>query len=56
MGRYMTVSKANTNLKVDREGSNLGRLTKRETISYMHETVTGMRQTGAFWVIGVDRT
>ena len=49
----MTVSKFN------REGTgatNVNRLTKRETISYMHATVTGIRQTAHLWVIGHDRT
>ena len=54
MGRYMTVSKA-ANLNI-REETSINRLTKRETVAYMHATVTGIRKTGSVWVIGADRT
>lgn len=50
----------NNNYLKSRDGtdnqSRATRLTKRETVSYMHATVTGVRQTGAFWVMGADRT
>lgn len=53
MGRYLTVSKFNQN---GRDGTAVSRLTKRETVSYMHATVTGIRQTAHLWVIGHDKT
>ena len=48
----MTIAKANdANI---REGTNISRLTKRETVSYMHATVTGIRQTAHLYHIGAD--
>jgi len=32
------------------------RLTKRETVAYMHATVTGIRESAHLWVIGADKT
>ena len=34
----------------------INRLTKRESVALMHATVTGIRQTTNWWVIGADRT
>ena len=52
MGRYMTVS----NTKGANEGTSINRLTKRETVAYMHATVTGIRESAHIWVIGADKT
>ena len=57
IGRYRTVAKA----AEDRDptsgtSTSINRLTKRETIALMHATVTGIRQTTNWWVIGADRT
>ena len=44
----MTVSKDSGNTNV--------RLTKRETVAYMHATVTGIQGSAHLWVIGADKT
>ena len=31
-------------------------MTKRETVAYMHATVTGIRESAHLWVIGADKT
>lgn len=53
MGRYRTVAKAD-----DRDGTSasINRLTKRESVALMHATVTGIRQSTNWWVMGADRT
>ena len=56
MGRYMTVAKNNKGNIRDETSASINRLTKRETVALMHATVTGIRQSAAFWVIGMDRT
>mgnify|MGYP000135457191 CR=1 FL=1 len=58
MGRYMTVSnsKGNNQNIVRDNSTSINRLTKRETVSYMHATVTGIRQSAHLWVIGADKT
>ena len=60
IGRYMTVNKdylkSRDPTATDNNQLRATRLTKRETVSFMHATVTGVRQTGALWMIGVDRT
>jgi len=57
MGRYMTVAKSNNRDGTgNREGTGINRLTKRETVAYMHATVTGIRQSAHLHVIGVAMT
>ena len=56
LGRYMTVAKAKEGNIRDETSVSLNRLTKRETVALMHATVTGIRQSSPFWVIGMDRT
>ena len=43
-GRYITQARATQ------------RMTKRESVAYMHATVTGLRQTAHLFLIGVDKT
>ena len=38
------------------DGKEPVRISKRESIAYMHETVTNIRDSAANWIIGVDRT
>ena len=54
----MTVSnsKGNNQNIVRDNSTSINRLTKRETVSYMHATVTGIRQSAHLWVIGADKT
>ena len=52
----MTVTRANQGNIRDGTAVSINRLTKRESVALMHATVTGIRNTGAFWVIGADRT
>ena len=56
MGRYMTVSNIKGNQNIREGGTSVNRLTKRETVAYMHATVTGIRQSAHLWVIGADKT
>ena len=55
LGRYRTVAQSDSD---QRDGTNMSinRLTKRESVALMHATVTGIRQTTNWWVIGADRT
>ena len=52
----MTVAKAKEGNIRNETSVSLNRLTKRETVALMHATVTGIRQSSPFWVIGMDRT
>ena len=54
----MTVYKGRDTQNI-REGTNMSgssRMTKRESVAYMHATVTGIRQSGHLFVIGADKT
>lgn len=54
-GRYRTVANGE-NVPRDGSSASVNRLTKRETVALMHATVTGIRHSTNWWVIGVDRT
>jgi len=54
VGRYRTVAKAED--MRDGTSASINRLTRRETVALMHATVTGIRQSTNWWVVGADRT
>lgn len=57
----MTVANTKGDQLIGREGTansatSINRLTKRETVAYMHATVTGIKQSAHLFVIGADKT